>query len=345
MAVAVNVYRGDAVESSHQGHIAVVDVKGRLLYAYGDPYRLTFARSAMKPFQAIPVVETGTADRFHFEPADLSLCCASHSGEERHRSRALSILNRAGLGEETLVCGTHVPRDSDSYKQLIREGRELTPIYSNCSGKHAGMVATASHMGEQVETYHLLDHPVQQRIMDAVADMTCYPQENIYTGVDGCGVPVHRIPLANMAWGYARLASPGCMDNPLRQQAVRRIAEAMVAFPEMVGGNERYCTDLMRAFKGRIIGKSGAEGVYCIGDRDLGWGIALKIEDGGARAAYAVMSEVLRQLGIGNGGPLDDLKPYANPVIRTMRGEMAGRIQAEFVLDKIESTQLSRSTH
>jgi L-asparaginase II len=335
MNVVANVYRGGVVESSHLGHVAVVDVSGRLLYAYGDPYRLTYARSSMKPIQSIPVVETGTADRFQFDQADLSLCCASHSGEERHRSRALAILERVGQSERVLQCGTHVPRDEESYKQLIREGRELTPIYSNCSGKHAGMIATAVHMGEDPSNYHLLDHPVQQRILEAVSDITCYPKEKIHVGIDGCGVPVHRIPLVNLAWGYARLADYESIGNPVRREAVRRITDAMVAFPEMVGGHKRYCTELMRAFQGRIIGKAGAEAVYCIGDRERGIGIAIKIEDGGPRAIYAVANEVLRQLGIGIDGPLEMLQEYTNPVITNMSGTVVGRIQTEFVLDKV----------
>ncbi|MCK9918251.1 asparaginase, partial [Microbacteriaceae bacterium K1510] len=324
------VYRGDVVESSHLGHVAVVDSAGTLLYSYGDPYRLTYARSSMKPIQTIPVVETGAADRYSFEPADLSLCCASHSGEPRHRSRALAILQRAGQKEETLQCGTHVPRDEESYKELIRQGKELTPIYSNCSGKHSGMIATAVHMGEDPSTYHLPEHPVQQRILDAVADITRYPKEQIHMGTDGCGVPVHRLPLANYAWGFARLAKPETIENSVRREAVQRITDAMVSFPEMVGGNKRYCTDLMTAFKGRIVGKAGAESVYCLGDRETGLGIAIKIEDGGPRAINAVVNEVLRQLGIGTDGPLSELHEYTNPAITNMSGKIVGRIQTAF---------------
>lgn len=334
MNVVANVYRGEAVESSHLGHVAVVDANGTLLYWYGDPYRLTYARSSMKPIQAIPVVETGAADRFGLEPADLSLCCASHSGEPRHRERALAMLVRCGQAETALKCGTHVPRDEESYKQLLREGKPLTPVYSNCSGKHAGMIATAVHMGEDVATYHHPDHPVQQRILDAVSDLTSYPREKITLATDGCGVPVHRLPLAHYAWAYAKLAKPDVIANPSRQQAVRRITDAMTAHPEMVGGNNRYCTDLMRAFRGRVIGKAGAEAVYCLGDRQTGLGIAVKIEDGGARAIYAVVNEVLRQLGIGTDGPLKELAAYTEPVVTNMSGTVVGRIETRFALNR-----------
>ncbi|MED1952625.1 asparaginase [Brevibacillus centrosporus] len=338
MNVVANVYRGEKVESSHLGHIAVVHPDGTLLYSYGDPFRLTYARSSMKPLQAIPIVETGAADRFGLEPADLSLCCASHSGEQRHRSRAMGILARAGQQEAVLQCGTHVPRDEESYKQLIREGKPLTPVFSNCSGKHSGMIATATHMGEDVSTYHLPDHPVQQRILDVVEDITGYPKEKIYMGTDGCGVPVHELPLANYAWAFAKLAKPEVVKSPDRQKAIQRITDAMTAHPEMVGGNNRYCTDLMTAFKGRIVGKAGAESVYCLGDRKTGLGVAVKIEDGGARAINPVVNEVLRQLGIGTDGPLEELGAYTNPLIKNMSGSTVGRIETAFTLEAVKQS-------
>ena len=332
MNVVANVYRGEQVESSHLGHIAVVDASGTLLYAFGDPHRMTYARSSMKPLQAIPVVETGAADHYGLEPADLSLCCASHSGEPRHRTRALSMLERAGQPEATLQCGTHVPRHEESYKELIRQGKPLTPIFSNCSGKHSGMIATATYMGEEVATYHLPEHPVQQRILDVVEDITGYPKEKINLGTDGCGVPVHQLPLANFAWAFAKLVRPEVIAKPERRQAVERITEAMTAHPEMVGGENRYCTDLMNAFAGRIVGKAGAESVYCLGDRKTGLGIAVKIEDGGPRAINPVVNEVLRQLGIGTDGPLEVLAQYTNPPITNMSNSVVGRIETPFLL-------------
>lgn len=335
MNIVAHVHRGGVVESTHLGHVAVVDHQGALLYAYGDPYRLTYARSAMKPIQALPIIETGAADHFHLGQADLALCCASHSGEERHRTRALSILQIAGQDETVLQCGTHVPRDEESYRQLLKSGQSLTPLYSNCSGKHAGMIATAVHMGEDLQTYHKPDHPVQKRILHTVADITSYPEAKIHIGMDGCGVPVHRVPLAHLAWGFARLATPQEEEDPVRRKAIQRITEAMVRAPEMVAGKNRYCTDLMRAFKGRIVGKAGAEAVYALGDRKQGIGMAIKIEDGSGRAVYAVVNEVLRQLGIGGKEDLDPLGAYTNPNIKNMRGEVVGRIDTVFTLRRM----------
>lgn len=332
MNIVAHVYRGGVVESTHLGHVAVVDHQGALLYGYGDPYRLTYARSAMKPIQALPIIETGTADHFHLDQADLALCCASHSGEERHRTRVQSILRKAGQDDMVLQCGTHVPRDEESYRQLLKSGQSLTPLYSNCSGKHAGMIATAVYMGEDLQTYHKPEHPVQKRILHTVASITSYPEEKIHIGIDGCGVPVHRVPLAHLAWGFARMAAPQEVEDPFRREAIQRITEAMVRAPEMVAGKNRYCTDLMRAFKGRIVGKAGAEAVYAIGDREQGIGMAIKIEDGSGRATYAVMNEVLRQLGIGVKQELDQLDTYTNPDVKNMRGETVGRIVTAFIL-------------
>ncbi|WML48718.1 asparaginase [Neobacillus sp. PS3-34] len=274
------VYRGEHIESTHQLHVAVVNNEGELLYSYGNPSRLTFPRSSMKPFQAIPLIETGTADRFQYSPAEISLSCASHSGEVFHREAVLTILNKIGLEEEALQCGTHIPRDMESYKQLIREGKELTPVFSNCSGKHSGMLATAVHMNEDVLTYREIDHPIQQRILEAIESICEVPKEQIQLSVDGCGVPVHQLPLTHVALGFARLAKPNGVVEANHAAALERIRNAMVQYPEMVGGTDRFDTDLMRVFTGRVVAKAGAEAVQCIGLVEEGIGIALKVEDG-----------------------------------------------------------------
>lgn len=243
------------------------------------------------------------------------------------------MLDRAGLTEESLECGTHPPRDQDTYHDLIRKGEPLTPIFNNCSGKHAGMAATAVHLGEDPMGYSEPEHPVQQRILKEVAAFTDLPEEKIVCGVDGCGVPAHRLTLDHLASIYAQLATPSTVEDSDRRQAVERITEAMVCHPEMVGGQGRYCTDLMQAFDGRLVGKLGAEAVYCISDREQGLGIAVKVEDGAERALYEAVNEVLRQLGIGKeSGELDRLSAYSQPEIKCMKGQAVGRIEALFTL-------------
>lgn len=327
----VDVYRGGKVESTHCGHIAIVDPRGNLLHSVGDAHRKTFARSSVKPIQAIPVVETGAADYYNLNDAELALCCASHNGEAQHTDKVLELLERAGLTEEHLQCGTHIPKCQDAYKKVILEGRELTDRYNNCSGKHTGMLLTAKYMNESLDDYYLPKHPVQQRIFHAMADLAEYPMDQIEFGVDGCGVPVFSIPLERFAYAFARMAHSQVLGDE-RSKVVDRITSAMMNVPEMVAGTDRFCTDFMRIAKGRTFGKSGAEGVYCIGDKETGVGIAIKIEDGNGRATFPVAVEVLKQLGIFNDNQVEAAMNYFKPTLKNCREEEVGQIVASFKL-------------
>lgn len=327
----VEVYRGDLLESAHKGDIAVVDSQGTLLYYAGNPNRIVYARSSMKPIQAIPVVETGAADRYGFSDADLSLCCASHSGERQHTDRVLEILKRVGIDDSFLKCGVHIPRWQNTYKDLVLNGEEVTALYNNCSGKHTGMLATAKHMGESLENYYNPNHPVQQRILNAVSEMAECPKEDIKIGIDGCGVPVHGLPIERIAYGFAKMANPSSLDES-RQKTVKRITKAMIAAPEMVAGTDRFCTDFMIAGQGRFFGKGGAEAVYCIGDYETGLGIAIKIADGNSRAVYPAAVEVLKQLNVLSETPINQLNDHYLPELKNARQEVIGRIVPNFSL-------------
>lgn len=286
----------------------------------------------MKPIQAIPLIESGAADRFKFDHADLSLACSSHNGEERHWSRALSMLEKTGQNESALQCGPHPSLNEDVQDMLIKKAITPTRAYNACSGKHAGMISTAVQIGADFDTYLDPENPLQRRILHTIEEMTDYPAEKIHIGIDGCGAPVHRLPLCNLALGYARLANPKVIANPERQATLERITDSMVNFPEMVAGKGRYCTDIIRVFEGRVIGKLGAEAVYCIGDRKTGLGISVKIEDGNLRVLYAVVNEILRQLNIGGERELDQLKQYTNPNVLNTNNHIVGGIKAEFQL-------------
>lgn len=334
MSKPILVYRGENLESTHDVHIAVVNNEGKLLYSYGNPKRLTFPRSSMKPFQAVPLIETGAADYFQYSPAELSLSCASHSGEQIHREAVLHILDKIGLNEEALQCGTHIPRDIESYKQLIRDGKDLTPVFSNCSGKHSGMLATAVHMKEDVSTYREVHHPLQQRILDVIEDVCNIPKEEIQLSVDGCGVPVHRLPLFHAALGFARLAKPNESLALKRAATLETIRNAMIQHPEMVGGTDRFDTDLMKVYNGRVVAKAGAEAVQCIGLVKEGIGIAIKVEDGGTRATSVAAMEVLKQLGIGDEKIFQALKDYVIAPVLNARNDTIGVIRADFLLEK-----------
>jgi L-asparaginase II len=334
MSKPILVYRGEYLESTHDVHIAVVNNEGKLLYSYGNPKRLTFPRSSMKPFQAVPLVETGAADYFHYSPAELSLSCASHSGEQIHREAVLHILGKIGLDENALQCGTHIPRDLESYKRLLRDGKDLTPVFSNCSGKHSGMLATAVYMKEDVFTYREIQHPLQQRILEGIEDVCNISKEEIQMSVDGCGVPVHQLPLSHAALGFARLAKANGALTPTRASSLERIRNAMIQHPDMVGGTDRFDTDLMKIYNGRVVAKAGAEAVQCIGLVEEGVGIAIKVEDGGARATSVAAMEVLKQLGFGDAKIFEVLKDYVIAPVLNARNDRIGVIKAGFLLEK-----------
>ncbi|MEK4484448.1 asparaginase [Psychrobacillus sp. FSL H8-0484] len=331
----VDVIRGGIVESEHWGHIAVVNSEGELIYSSGDPNRVTFARSSMKPLQAIPIVETGAADFYKLSPADLSLACASHNGEDQHTNRVRTILKTLDLTTDSLKCGTHPPRWQEKYEELMKSGKEVSAEYNNCSGKHSGMLTTAKFMEESLEDYYKTDHPVQKRIIEVISDLCEIPVDEVEIGIDGCGVPVHGIPLKKLALGFAKLANPSALPDK-RKTAIKRITSAMMAEPEMVGGTDRFCTDFMRIEEGRMFGKAGAEGVYCIGDIETGIGIALKIEDGNGRATSSVAVEVLKQLNLLDEKQSELLQDYHYPKLKNARQEVIGQLRPCFTLENVK---------
>lgn len=332
----VKVIRGGVVESEHWGHIAVVNSEGELIYSNGDPKMVTFARSSMKPLQAIPILETGAADFYQLSEADLSLACASHNGENQHTDRVRKILKDLDLTVDSLKCGTHPPRWQKAYEEVLIKGGEITAEYNNCSGKHSGMLATAKFMGESLEDYYKTNHPVQTRIIEVISDLCEIPIGEIEIGVDGCGVPVHGIPLEKLALGFSKLANPSSLPEK-RKQAINRVTSAMMAEPEMVGGTNRFCTDFMKIEEGRMFGKAGAEGVYCIGDTETGIGIAIKIEDGNGRATSPVAVEVLKQLNLLNEKQSKLLEEYHYPKLLNARKEVIGELRPIFSLKNVKS--------
>ncbi|HEX3379812.1 MAG TPA: asparaginase, partial [Paraburkholderia sp.] len=312
--VAATIYRGESVENTHLAHVAVVDADGRLLYSFGDAARMTLARSAAKPAQALAVLETGALEQCGFDEADLALMCASHSSEPRHIERTRSMIAKAQASEADLRCGGHPPLSDAVYVDWIRRGFTPTGVCSNCSGKHAGMLAGARSMGAALAGYELPEHPLQVRVKQTVASVCDLPDEGVQWAIDGCNLPTPAFPLDRLARLFAKLAAAqdqheaGAAMTP-RPAALARIYRAMTSYPELVGGEGRFCTLLMQAFDGALVGKVGADGSYAIGVRPsrqtarLGaqgaLGIALKIEDGNLGALYAVTAELLALLDIG----------------------------------------------
>ena len=320
----VCVWRGNAIESRHVIHVAVIGADGELRCAAGDPEYLTFARSAVKAVQALPLLEDGVVEAFGFTEEELALCCASHSGEPRHVQLAASMLRKIGAGEEALACGPHAPFNDDAAAALRAQGTEPGRLHNNCSGKHAGMLALARHHGWPLAGYHEPEHPVQQRMLLEMAKWTGTEPSAIATGVDGCGVVTFGLPLSGLARMFAALAR----DTRRNNGAPARVVGAMLRHPGLVAGAGRMCTALMEVSAGRIFAKVGAEGVYCAGVPGAELGVALKVQDGSLRAAEPALLAVLHQLGVLSAAELEELRRWSAPEIRNTRRERVGHIES-----------------
>jgi L-asparaginase II len=324
----VEVFRGPVAESSHRIHAAVVDAGGRLRASAGDPDLGTYFRSSAKPLQALPLVTDGALDRFGISLEELALCCGSHSGDSRHVEVATDLLRKLGLDGEALACGAHPPFDSAARRALSEAGLEPVRLHNNCSGKHAGMLALARVHGWEPEGYHRVEHPVQQRILSEVSRWTGMPGEAMALATDGCGVVCFGMPLRQMALAYARLASAARSG----EHDPTYVVGAMTSYPEMVAGQGRLCTDIMKQTAGRVFAKVGAEGVYCAGVPGAELGIAVKVEDGSKRALGPAILSILRELDLISEDDFGALYRHAFPELVNTRGEVVGEIRASFTL-------------
>ncbi|HLE88830.1 MAG TPA: asparaginase [Candidatus Limnocylindria bacterium] len=333
----VEVTRGARVESRHRGSIAVVSPSGELIWSFGDPDEFAFIRSSAKPFQLAPFVASGRFDAYDLpNPTEsLAVMAASHSGEDRHVRTVQAILRAGGLTREVLACGVHAPFDVETAQRLIRDREPLTPLRHNCSGKHAGMALHAKAAGWPIDTYWQPDHPVQQLALDTVALMSGVPRSEIATATDGCGVVSFGMPIRGLGQAFARLADPSSVADAALRSAFERIRDAMMAHPELVGGDRRrFDTELMRTRPGRLVAKAGAEGVKAVavlrdGAPMAPFGLALKIEDGDAarRAGDVATCAALARLGALDADGLARMGEHAAPRITDPRGEVAGEVR------------------
>ena len=335
----VEVKRGSITESRHRGYIVAVEPDGNIVASLGDPRYVTFLRSSAKPFQALPLLLTGAADHFGFTDREVALACASHNGEPIHTEIAASMLKKIGLGPEALKCGVHEPYSAEAAAELRARGEEPNVLHNNCSGKHIGMLAVALHIGAPIENYDSPESPVQKAIADVVSEFTGVPVTDMAVGTDGCGAPIFGITMRAMALAYARLVSPPTNFDQATRDACERIVRVMTTYPELIGGtSQRLDTEVMRAARGRVVSKVGAEGVYTAGVKPCeewprGLGVALKIEDGDdKRARPTVVIEALRQLGVLRDESLEAVAKYAFFPVTNRRGDVVGEISASFDL-------------
>jgi L-asparaginase II len=321
--VAVEVWRGDRVESRHRASLAMVDRAGRTLLAVGDPDQPVYPRSAIKPIQALPLVESGAAVAFDLRETDLALACASHGGEPLHVRSVGAWLARLKLSESALACGPHPPSHPPSAELLIARGERPSRLHNNCSGKHAAMLTLARHFGASTFGYERPDHPVQRAVRTVLDELTDGAVLDP-PAIDGCGVPTWAAPLRALALAFARFGTPDDL-SPARREACQRIALAMVRRPHMVAGSGRLCTALLE-LGGGLLAKTGAEGVYLAAMPGGGLGLALKVEDGASRAAEVALLAALERLGWLPGPAVLNLAKFARPFLRNHAGTEVGRI-------------------
>jgi len=272
----VRLLREGISESIHRVQAVVSDNRGRILSVAGNAETAFFARSALKPFQALAVTAAGTLQRYNLSDRDLAIICSSHRGTVEQARQVFNILWRCDIDPSALQCP-------------IPAGKRST-LEHNCSGKHAGMLAICQQCNWSLSTYLQRSHPVQKLILTKVAELLRMPAEEFISARDDCGAPTYFLQLGQMATLYAQLASGDNLD-------MERIVRAMTHHPIMVAGEGEFDTELMKLTQGEIVSKSGAEGIQCIGRVGEGMGLAIKVLDGAKRAKYAVAIHLLKQMG------------------------------------------------
>jgi L-asparaginase II len=323
--IEIDVWRGNLIESRHRVHGAVVDAHGGVVHAWGDYNAPIYGRSAIKPLLALLLVESGAADRFNLTDREIALACASHNGEAGHVDAVLNWLSAIGLSVDDLECGAQMPSLEPAHRAIILSGAAPTRAHNNCSGKHTGFLSAARHLGFPTQGYIRYEHPVQQRLLGILEQMSGCELGNVPRGTDGCGIPTIAFPIANHAFAMAQMADPHHLPEA-RAAAARRILHAMRAEPWYVAGTGRFCTKVMEVTGAKAAIKTGAEGVYMGALPDLGLGICVKAADGAGRASEVAMGAVLRMLGVIGEADAAKLHATLEPEIRNWAGTVTGRI-------------------
>jgi L-asparaginase II len=332
LEIAARVRRGAGIEAIHCAAVAVVDDSSRLTHTLGDPSRVFFTRSAIKPLQALPLVTSEASRALALTEEELALSAASHSGTDRHREVVLGILKKCELGPEALKCGAHWPIGDRIAKKYPVHGEDRDPLRHNCSGKHAGFLALSRHLGQPAAAYIEPQGVVQCLVREAVAAACELEPDDLGVAVDGCSAPNFAMPLVQLAVGFKNLASSRVRDAA-SARALSEVRSAMQAHPVLVSGEGRFDYDLARAFPGNVVCKGGAEAILGIGFREPAIGIVIKVVDGAERALAPIAVKTLEQLGlIDQIASFPELARYQEPPVLNFRGLRTGEITADFSL-------------
>jgi len=325
------VYRGESIESVHHGSVVVVDNTGKVLYYAGDPEFATYTRSALKPIQVVPLLESGGFGHFGFDLKALAIMCGSHAGSDIHVTQVASNLAKIGLDESYLQCGVHPPLDYASHGLLPRREETFNPLQHNCSGKHSGMLALSLFMNKDPKRYMEFDEDPQKTILRAVSEICEVPEESINRGIDGCSLPNYAMPLRNFAHGFANIGTLKT-NQPERRKAFEMIIRAIQTHPILVSGDKRTDYLIQQALPTEVVCKLGGEAIQGVAIINKGWGMAVKIADGNFRALGPVVVEALRQLEILPDSRLEYVKNIIKPEVRNNKNILTGHIQPVFKL-------------
>jgi L-asparaginase II len=329
--VLVELTRGGRVESCHRGAVAAVDASGRTAFEAGDADAAVFPRSAVKAILALPLIESGAADRFGLTDAEIAIACSSHGGEPRHVAAVESMLRKAGREATCLECGAHWPLSEAAARALAAEGQEPGVLHNNCSGKHAGFICVACARGDDPAGYVHPDHPVMELATAGLADLTNNVLDARNVAIDGCSIPTYAIPLRALASAFARFGTGRDMVAP-QAEAARRIRAAVAAHPDLVTVTGGFDAVVMEAFGAAVFSKGGAEGVHCAALPELGLGLAVKCDDGATRAAQVMMAALLRRFLRPLGRPAEVLDGLLRRPLTNWNGLVVGEIRATAAL-------------
>ncbi len=324
--VIAHVYRGNGIESRHYGAAAVVDADGKLIAAIGDPDFVTFSRSSLKPIQALPTVTRGVKEKYDLSWRHLSIMCGSHSGEERHKQAAAEILQAIDCTESDLNCGVHQPYIYRMTGETPKPGTTFSQLYNNCSGKHSGMLALCRLIDVPLVNYREYDHPIQEEIRSVISTLSGLTPRDLIQGIDGCSIPNYAFPLRALAGMYAKLAAAQGPDEKT-SAAMKDIVYAMRTEPAMISGIGRFDLALAEVAGDRLVCKVGGEAIECVALTDRGWGVALKVADGGARALGVAVTALLRDLDVLTDQEVHLLQPHARPYLKNHRKIIVGHIE------------------
>jgi len=319
----LKVKRGKLTEREHFGFLILVDKKENIISKKGNyEDNSFFLRSCAKPFQALPVITSGTYSKFNFTPAELAVICSSHTASKEHLLLIKSILKKIGLTEKNLQCGTHDPIDTETKNYLIKRDLKASPIHNNCSGKHSGMLAVCKAMNWDINAYLDFDHPLQKHYIEIIKKL-CNIKESIELSIDGCGAPVYGMPFYKMGFGFLKL---------FLSQEAELIKKAFIQHPTVIGGNGRLDSEIIKASHGKLIAKVGAEGLCIVVNPKEEQALVVKIMDANIPARSIVAIESLRQLGWLSSKEIEtiEISNLYDLKVKNLNGIQVGEVQPVF---------------